>query len=83
MFSSPADRAARKALPRHPLVRQNVRTGSSAAAAAEMLPPDDCITRRFGHGLLVSGDRYHERLQIGMMVTVEVRSYSRYSGRIW
>ena len=62
-----------------------VRTGSSDAARAEMLPPDDCITRkpradtwppsRFRYAP-IKGCRY------AFIATVEVRSYSRYSGRI-
>src|SRR5258705_6870035 len=99
----PAVRAARSAPTTPPEGPDRiVRTGSVAATSAEMLPPEDCMTRRlkpvlwtldFGlwtwveAGLIVpeslvkrfkyrpiSGCRY------ALIATVDVRSYSRYSG---
>src|SRR5215213_11875563 len=53
-FCIPADCAARKAPTTPPEGPERiVRTGSVAAISAEMLPPEDCITRRLrrgGHG---------------------------------
>ena len=48
-FLYPATRAARNAPTTPPDGPERiVRTGSSAAAVAEILPPEDCITRSLG-----------------------------------
>src|ERR1044072_4197665 len=63
-FWIPADWAARKAPTTPPEGPERiVRTGSTAAISAEMLPPEDCITRRLGDGSLfkyrpINGCRY-------------------------
>src|SRR4051794_34446820 len=78
-----------------------VRTGSFAATVAEMLPPDDCITRKLKDDLAlvlgICGDESSCLLKdcvnrvkylpskgckYAFTTTVDVRSYSRYSGRI-
>src|SRR6266511_3186002 len=47
MFGKPAAAATRKAPTTPPAGPERiVRTGSLAAALAEMLPPEDCMTRR-------------------------------------
>ena len=47
IFSDPAARAVRSAPTTPPAGPDKiVRTGSLAATSAEMLPPDDCITRK-------------------------------------
>src|SRR6185369_4984062 len=105
MFANPevsADRNAPTTPPDGP--ERIVRTGSTAARSAEILPPDDCITRSanpvlgvlfcvfrsFG-GLFgcVSLPAFESRFRYrpingwryALMTTVDVRSYSRYSGK--
>src|ERR1041385_2261102 len=80
-FLIPADCAARSAPTTPPDGPERiVRTGSAAATSAEMLPPDDCITRRWRAS--ESRDRYRpiSGCRYALITTVEVRSYSRYSG---
>src|SRR5215217_9105570 len=85
----PADCAARRAPTTPPEGPERiVRTGSTAATSAEMLPPDDCITRRLGvrSDPAVADSRFRYRpikgCRYALLTTVEVRSYSRYSGRM-
>src|ERR1051325_4686614 len=100
MFAKPPAAPARRAPTPPPAGPDRIaRTGSLAAAAAEMRPPDDCMTRNFGapaSGWLFAdsagrGPAYPERrdryrpingCKYAFTATVEVRSYSRYSGKI-
>src|ERR1051325_2830927 len=95
MFGDPAASATRKAPTTPPAGPDKIlRTGSFAADWGERLPPEDCITRNLGtqaprlpgtpeacvsnrfRYLPINGCKY------AFTQTVEVRSYSRYSGRI-
>src|SRR5207237_8754662 len=95
MVSTPAPVATCKAPTTPPAGPERiVRTGSRAATCAEMLPPDDCMTRKLGTrasralagetpAYPVRRDRYLpiNGCRYAFTTTVDVRSYSRYSGR--
>src|SRR5215510_10436579 len=85
-FLIPADRAARNAPTTPPDGPERiVRTGSAAATSAEILPPDDCITRKLSFEPSAC-KRFKYRpingCKYALITTVDVRSYSRYSGKI-